>query len=178
MNNHQIGIITDIRYVDIGEGKQCEVKVLVEGRDTNWLPKSTNVGGAFKMHVPPRVGDQVTVVNPDGNNEDGYVTANIAFEKIPHHKDIGPNKIIMWSSDGTTYIHDIKDKIISLDTPCKLIINTKGSVTLKSPLVVLEADVVIKGTLNVEGTISDLVGSLTAHSHLGIPGKVPLLRNQ
>jgi len=142
-NNHQIGTITDIRYVEIGGGMQCEVKVLVNGRDTNWLPKSASVGGAFKMHVPPRVGDQVTVINPNGNNEDGYVTSNIAFEKVPHHKEINGDKIVMWAEDGTTYIHDIKENIITLETPCK--------VNLSAPVVDVIGVVNIIGSLTLNG---------------------------
>jgi phage baseplate assembly protein gpV len=137
MNNqrNQTGIISDVRYVKIGDGKICEVKVEVDGRDTNWLPKLGIVGKSFKMHIPPRVGDQVVVHNENGKNQDGYITDNIAFEKVPNHEKISEDNIVMWSEDGTTYIHDIKDEIITLTTPCDISITAptidfKGIVTV------------------------------------------------
>ena len=172
---NQTGIISDIRYVAIGDGKMCEVKVEVDGRDTNWLPKVTKVGGAFKLHVPPRVGDQVMVHNENGKHEDGYVTDNIAFEKVPHHEAISEDNIVMWSEDGTTYIHSLKDKIISLNTPCEINVTSEKDVTIKAPNIKLDGDVEITGDLDVtgdidtDGSITDERGDLTNHMNAAFP---------
>jgi len=116
--NEQLGRISEIRYVALGAGKQCEVKVLVDDRDTNWLPYTSTISSAFKAHIPPREGDQVRVVNHEGKNEDGHVDNNIAYDGVPHHELIDEDNIIFWAEDGTIYKHNLKEKTIEIETPC------------------------------------------------------------
>jgi len=135
---HQTGLISDVRYISIGRGKMCEVKVKLDGRDTNWLPKSTTAGGAFKMHIPPRVGDQVIVHNQNGKNEDGYVTDNIAYVKQPLPKSISKDKAVMWLEDGTHLTFDLKNKKIELKSPSSLTV-TAPKVSVKARTVAINA---------------------------------------
>lgn len=143
MNNatgmkNQTGVISDVRYIPIGRGKMCEVKVSLDGRDTNWLPKSGTVGGAFKMHIPPRVGDQVIVHNENGKHEDGYVTDNIAYVKQPLPKSISEDKAVMWLEDGTHFTFDLKSKKIEVKTPSKIFIIAPEA-TIKAKKVFINA---------------------------------------
>ena len=189
---NQTGTISEVRYVAVDGGKKCEVRVFVDGRDTNWLPKASVIGGAYKIHIPPRVGDQVMVHNENGKNEDGYVTDNIAFDKVAHHEEIDDDTLVMHAEDGTILKHDFKEKSIILYTPCTLDATIEDAVTLqcnstldatiaedvtiKAPKVILDAEVEITKNLSVAGTISDVEGSLTTHTHLGKVGPVPLVR--
>lgn len=153
----QEGLIRAVRYVSLGEGKACEVKVEVEGRSTNWLPVKSKISSFYKEHYPPREGDQCIVFLPDGVAEDGFVDTNLAYEKVSLPNTVDANTIVKWAEDGTTYLHNTKTKKITLDTPC--------DVLLISPKITLDGEVTITGNLTVAKEISDVKGNLTTHSH-------------
>ena len=165
MKLFQEGLISSIRYVTLGNGKRCEVKVDTDDRVSPWLEVRTRVTKHYKEFTPPSIGDQAFIHNPNGvDNEDAYVEIGVAYESVPLPSDIDKNTIIgVWISDGTTYIHDLKNKTIKIDTTC--------SFSLKAKKIKLDADVRITGSLKVDGNIdtdgkvSDEKGDLTGHKH-------------
>jgi phage baseplate assembly protein V len=162
---NQTGVISEVRYVRIGRGKMCEVRVKLDSvgekpRDTNWLPKSGLVGGAFKMHVPPRVGDQVIVHNENGKHEDGYVTDNIAYVKQPLPKSINDDTAVMWLKDGTHLTFNLKKKEIEIKTPSKIFVNAP-KVSVKAKEVVINAlEVSIKALKTTITSNTKIIGFL------------------
>ncbi len=128
----QYGKIVKFRYKKLGAGKKLELKVKVDERLTNWLPVKTKASSFLVEHLPVRIGDQVLVFNPFGNNEDGFVDRNITYKDIPLPVDVDENKRYIVVEDGTTFIHDIKEKRIDLDTPCDIYITTPKNVNLKA----------------------------------------------
>lgn len=158
MTDIQVGVVSNVRYINIGRGKRCEVKVDVDGRTTNWLPKITAVGGAFKMHIPPTVGDQVILHNEHGKNEDGYVSDNVAYTKQPLPKSIGENKIVTWMKDGTHLTYDLKSKKVEWKSPSKLTIITP-SATIKAKKVFVNAlDISIKALKTTITSNTKIIG--------------------
>jgi len=157
---NQTGTISEVRYVAVDGGKKCEVRVFVDGRDTNWLPKASVIGGAYKIHIPPRVGDQVMVHNENGKNEDGYVTDNIAFDKVAHHEEIDDDTLVMHAEDGTILKHDFKEKSIILYTPCTLDATIEDAVTLQCNSTLdatIEDAVTLQCNSTLDATIEDAV---------------------
>ena len=126
----QYGVITQYRYTTFGSGKKLEVKVSVDDRVTNWLLVKTQASSFLTVHTPVRIGDQVAVLNPYGNNEDGFVVLGLIQEDIPLPSEADENTLVALFEDGTKYKHDAGAKEISIDTPCSMNVSTKKDVTL------------------------------------------------
>ena len=121
----QEGLVSSVRYVELGNGKRCEVKVDTDDRVSPWIEVRTRVTKHYKEFTPPSVGDQVFIHNPNGvDNEDAYVELGVAYESVPLPEEIDENKIVKWVKDGSFYIHDTKTKKITIDTPCDIEIKT------------------------------------------------------
>jgi len=162
----QEGLITDIRYIPLGEGKRCEVKVDVDGRSTPWLEVRTRVTKFYKEFTPPSINDQSIVHNPNGaDNENAYVEIGTAYESVPLPNDINENKIVRWVKDGTTYIHDAIKKKVTFDTPCEINIKSSSKINCKAPKIILDGEVEITKNLKVSKKIHDEKGNLTDHQH-------------
>jgi len=154
----QIGRVSAIRYIPLGNGKSCEVKVFVDGRTTNWLPYKTIAGFFGVLHIPPREKDQVMVLNPFGNNEDGYVIPNLTYIDVPLPASVDKNTMLFKVFDGTLYEHNTKNKTIIFDTPCNF--------SLIAPKIKLDGEVEITKNLRVSKKIFDVKGNLTDHKHV------------
>ncbi|HIP21301.1 MAG TPA: hypothetical protein EYG70_09285 [Sulfurimonas sp.] len=161
----QYGKIEDFKYESLGSGKKLLVKVSVDDRVTNWLPVKTNASSFLIEHTPVRIGDQVIVFNPFGNNEDGFVDRNINYKDIPLPNNIHENLYYKEFEDGTIYQHDVKEKHINLTTPCDVFIESKQLITIKAPQVIMDAEVSITKNLKVTEEITDKLGNLTNHEH-------------
>lgn len=136
----QYGLITEFRYTTLASGKMLECKVSVEDRVTNWLPVKVKASSFLVEHEPVRIGDQVIVFNPFGDNEDGFIDRNLAYKNIPLPAGADENKFYKEFEDGTTYIHDTKTKKINLDTPCDISITTAKNINLKAKVINAECD--------------------------------------
>jgi phage baseplate assembly protein gpV len=164
MKHFQEGLISSIRYVTLGNGKRCEVKVDTDDRVSPWLEVRTRVTKHYKEFTPPSIGDQAFIHNPNGiDNEDAYVEIGVAYESVPLPSDIDKNTIGVWISDGTTYIHDLKNKTIKIDTLCDFTLKAK-KINLDSNVKVT-GDLKVDGDINSDGKISDKLGDLTGHKH-------------
>ena len=169
----QYGQITEFRYTTFGSGKKLEVKVSVDDRVTNWLPVKTQASSFLVVHTPVRINDQVIVFNPFGNNEDGFVDRNLTYKDIPLPNEADENKYIQEFEDGTTYIHDIETKEISLNTPCSITIlaskdvsiETPKNMTFKASIITLDGEVETTKSLKVANEIDDKLGTVTNHKH-------------
>jgi len=153
----QHGRVSAIRYVALGSGKAVEVKVETDDRVTNWLPYKTIAGFFGVLHIPPRVKDQVMVLNPFGDNEDGFVVPNFTYVDVPLPTDSNSDTMLWKVFDGTIYKHDTKAKSIKVDTPCTF--------TLKAPKITFDGEVETTKNVKVAKKIFDEKGNLTDHEH-------------
>ena len=128
----QYGKITEFKYLPLGTGKQLVAKVNVDERTTNFLPVQCNASSFLVEHLPIAINDLVMVINPNGSNEDGYITRNIPYKDIPLPANVDEDTHIKVFKDGTNYLHNIKTKEISLNTPCNITIITDKNVNLKA----------------------------------------------
>jgi len=140
----QYGKIVDFKYITLGTGKKLVVKVNVDERVTNWLPVKTKASSFLVEHTPVRISDQVIVFNPFGDNEDGFVDRNLTYKDIPLPAGVDENKYYQEFEDGTVYIHDTKEKQITLTTPLKIKLHSKDDIELHS-----EKTLTLKGA-NIE----------------------------
>ena len=176
----QYGTITQYRYTTLGSGKKLEVKVSVDGRVTNWLPVKTQASSFLIVHTPVRINDQVMVLNPYGDNEDGFVIRGLTQKDISLPSEADEDTYISKFNDGTTYIHNTKTKEITLNTPCSITIvaskdisvTTPKNMTFKAskidliaPAITLDGEVETTKSLKVANEIDDKLGTVTNHQH-------------
>jgi phage baseplate assembly protein gpV len=130
---------------------------------TNWIPVKTQASSFLVVHTPVRIGDQVIVLNPYGNNEDGFVIRGLTKEDIPLPDEADEDTFIAKFNDKTTYIHNTNNKEISLTTPCSVTINIAKSVSIECDSATLKAN-----SVTVDSASIDLgkggMGVITAES--------------
>jgi phage baseplate assembly protein V len=138
-------------------------KVDIQGRVTDFFPVFSQQGEFKKSYIPPYVGEQVMVFCPNGNASKGYILRGI-FDKdsepIKHNSDDRLTEYHKYK-DGTKINVDLKNKIISLDTPNDVKVKTSKTFTFKAKNASLDK----KGNLKVKGGIWDKLGYLTKHPH-------------
>jgi len=160
----QYGQITQYRYTTLGSGKKLEVKVSVNDRVTNWLHVKTQASSFLVVHTPVRIGDQVAVLNPYGNNEDGFVIRGLTQKDIPLPSEADEDTFIAKFNDNTTYIHNTKNKEISLNTPCSITILASKNVSVTTP-----ANIKLKAnTLEIEAGHTKFIGGKISHDGIDI----------
>ena len=169
----QYGTITQYRYTTDKAGKKLEVKVSVDERVTDWLPVKTQASSFLVVHTPVRINDQVIVFNPFGNNENGFVDRNLTYKDIPLPDEANENTYIGVFEDGTTFIHNVESKEISLDTPCSITVTTQKdinittskNITFTASKITLDGEVETTKSLKVANEIDDKLGTVTNHQH-------------
>lgn len=152
----QIGTI-----VNVDPENRALVRVELFDRVTDWIPYKMIVNSHIRIWTPPRVGEQVIVLSPFGEGDDGVVIGGIY--NVNQKEPTGSN-------DHTSVIEFEDGTLITYDTTAKaLTINASGSVSVTAPSgMSITADVTITGNLNVSGTVTDEKGSLTTHVHSGV----------
>lgn len=152
----QIGTI-----VNVDPENRALVRVELFERVTDWIPYKMVSNSHIRLWIPPRVGEQVIVLSPFGEGDDGIVLGGIY--NIDQKEPTGSNDhtSIVVFEDGTSITYDTTAKALT--------INASGSVAVTAPSgMSITADVTITGNLNVSGTITDEKGSLTSHVHSGV----------
>ena len=158
--------MSSIRYVPLGNGKICEVKVETDDRNSPWLEVRSRVTKKYKFFTPPSVGDQAFVFNPNGvDNEEAYAEIGVSYESVVLPVSINEDELGVWTSDGTSYIHNIKNRKITLTTPCEIFIDAK-KMTVKAEDIKFDGEVEITKDLKVGGDIEDSKGDVTNHTHV------------
>ena len=130
MMTAQYGKITNFKYETLGSGKKLLAKVEVDNRVTNFLPVQCHASSFLVEHLPIAINDLVMVLNPFGNDEDGYITRNLPYKDIPLPANVDADTHIKVFKDGTNYVHNVKNKKISLKTPCDIDLETTQNINL------------------------------------------------
>ena len=158
----QIGTITAVDTEN-----RALVRVQIHERVTDWFPYKMLANSHIKIWTPPHVGEQVIVLSPYGEGDDGVVLGSIFNKDLKEPTTANDHTSVIEFSDGT---------IITYDTTTKaLTINASGSVAIMAPSgitvtanTVITGNVTINGNLTVSGAITDEKGSLSSHVHSGV----------
>lgn len=152
----QIGTI-----VNVDPENRALVRVELFERVTDWIPYKMIVNSHVRVWTPPRVGEQVIVLSPFCEGDDGVVLGGIYNVNQKEPTGANDHTSIVVFEDGTSITYDTTAKALT--------INASGSVAVTAPSgMSITADVTITGNLNVTGTITDEKGSLTTHVHSGV----------
>jgi phage baseplate assembly protein V len=155
----QVGLITEI------DNKKALAKVTADGRVSDWLPVLSMASKKKQSYAPLAVDDQVLVLNPHGNNENGFVLFGVYSKKIKTPEGVDDDTEVTIYEDGTKIIYNQKDKKLEIETKSKIEIKVDNDVNLEAKKVTIKADVKIDGNLEVTKVIKDKKGDLTNHKH-------------
>lgn len=152
----QIGTITAVDTEN-----RALVRVQIHERVTDWFPYKMLANSHIKIWTPPHVGEQVIVLSPYGEGDDGVVIGSIFNKDLKEPTAANDHTSVIEFSDGT---------VITYDTTAKaLTINASGSVAITAPSgASITGNVTVTGNLTVSGTITDEKGSLSSHVHSGV----------
>jgi len=121
--------------------------------------------GRIKIWAPPTEGEQVKVTSPEGDIEQGTISARLKSSQFAP-LFLGA-KFGIWFEDGALITYDPEAHLLSFSLPGSASVEAPGGVRLL-------ADVEIQGDLKVSGTATaaiDVVGggkSLKGHRHIGV----------
>lgn len=147
-------------FVDLGTvvgvdlANRALVRVQLGDRVTNWLPYKSIANAFIKVWMPPRVGEQVTVLLPFAEANGGIAFGSIFNKGCKEPDGANDHNFIVEFEDGTRIVCDTNTHDLS--------ISTSGAINLTASAVNIE------GNLNVSGTITDEKGSLSTHVHIGV----------
>jgi len=147
---HSKGVVSEIRYRPLGNGKICEVKIDTDGRTSGWLPIRATSSANYSSSDDVSVGDQVVAHYFDEEMNDGYINCFLPSEKTPQPAK-AKKGIIVRNIGGIELTVDKRTlRVTNID---KLVIDA-------SNFKLDEA-----GNLTITGEITDVLGNLTKHKH-------------
>lgn len=165
-------------------GTRYRVRVR-ESIETGFLPCFSGPSSKDIVHFPLSIGDQVMIVCPNGDFEQGVILGSVAKKGI----DTLAETIKISSEDGTSITLNKKEKVldITLGSDSRLNINSskvvkiKGDLELDGSLSVkatkLTGDLEVNGSIKSTGDIETQGVSLSKHVHTsgkeGTPTSVP-----
>lgn len=158
-NNIQIGTISEI------DNKKGLAIVVTDGRSTDWLPIIyPNATKNKKSSISLSVGDQILLLNPFGENKDGFVLGGLYYEGMLIPSGANDDTEVIEYSDGTVVSFDLKGGLLKVDSPSNITIICQNA-KLTADSIHITGDTTIDGDLKVTGTIDDKKGTLTNHKH-------------
>ena len=137
--------------VGVDLSNRALVRVQLGDRVTNWMPYKSIANAFIKVWMPPRVGEQVTVLLPFAEANGGIAVGSIFNKGCKEPEGANDHNFIVEFEDGTRIIYDTVTHDLS--------ISTSGAINLTASAVNID------GNLNVSRTITDEKGSLTTHRH-------------
>ena len=139
-----LGTIDDTKA---SEGKAL-ARVKIGDRVTDFLPVLSIANSFVKIWIPPRVGEQVTVISPYGNPSGGFIIPSIYNKECKEPTGANSENVIVEAGENRV---ELDEDEIKLKSPVRVLLDT--------PLVETTGD------LNVAGDITDSRGDLTGHGH-------------
>lgn len=152
-----------IRYGRIASVDLPAGRITVEVGEVETAPSRWFTGGAggTKVWSRPKVGEQVALLCPDGDIEGAIALRGVHCDAFPHIGD--EDREVVQFEDGATLAYDPAAHALEIVLP--------GGATAKVVApggVTIEADVRIKGDLDVEGDVKAGEISLSHHTHSGV----------
>lgn len=137
--------------VGVDLANRALVRVQLGDRITNWLPYKSIANAFIKVWMPPRVGEQVTVLLPFAEANGGIAFGSIFNKGCKEPDGANDHNFIVEFEDGARIVYDTNTHDLSL--------STLGAINMAA------TQVNIDGDLFVSKTITDEKGSVTDHRH-------------
>lgn len=149
-----------IRVGTVAEVQGSKVKIKTGNLTTKLLPYLTQRAGDCVTWWSPSIGEQVMILSPCGELNNGVVLPAIPTK---NHPTYDTTKHITSYADGTTISYDYENK--------KLDINAMGEVRIKATKIILDAETEVTANLVASGDVKAGNISTQNHTHTDAEGR-------
>ncbi|EOJ6084859.1 TPA: phage baseplate assembly protein V [Klebsiella michiganensis] len=122
----RIGTVTEI------DEEKWRVRVQSGGLDSNWLRWTAQRAGAFKVWVPPSVGEQVWFLCLGGNTDVAFIGGSLYSDDNPA-PGVSRNEMVVTAPDGATFRYDAEAGALQVKGIKSAVVEASVKITLDTP---------------------------------------------
>lgn len=120
------GTVTEI------DEEKWRVRVQSGGLDSNWLRWTAQRAGAFKVWVPPSVGEQVWFLCLGGNTDVAFIGGSLYSDDNPA-PGVSRNEMVVTAPDGATFRYDAEAGALQVKGIKSAVVEASVKITLDTP---------------------------------------------
>lgn len=120
------GTVTEI------DEEKWRVRVQSGGLDSNWLRWTAQRAGAFKVWVPPSVGEQVWFLCLGGNTDVAFIGGSLYSDDNPA-PGASRNEMVVTAPDGATFRYDAEAGALQVKGIKSAVVEASVKITLDTP---------------------------------------------
>ncbi|AUW12076.1 MULTISPECIES: phage baseplate assembly protein V [Klebsiella] len=160
-NIARTGTVTEI------DEKNWRVRVQSGGLETTWLRWTAQRAGAFKVWVPPSIGEQVWFLCLGGNTDVAFIGGSLYSDDNPA-PGVSRNEMIVTAPDGAMFCYDAEAGALQVKGIKSAVVEASVKITLDTPEVEC-TNLLTTKSLNVteggemRGDITHTDGALTSN---------------
>ncbi len=112
--------------------EKWRVRVQSGGLDSNWLRWTAQRAGAFKVWVPPSVGEQVWFLCLGGNTDVAFIGGSLYSADNPA-PGASRNEMVVTAPDGATFRYDAEAGALQVKGIKSAVVEASVKITLDTP---------------------------------------------
>ncbi|WP_368754748.1 phage baseplate assembly protein V [Klebsiella pneumoniae] len=116
---------------EIDEGK-WRVRVQSGELETTWLRWNAQRAGAFKVWVPPSIGEQVWLLCLGGNTDVAFIGGSLYSDDNPA-PGASRNEMVVTAPDGATFLYDAEAGALQVKGIQSVVVEASAKITLDTP---------------------------------------------
>ncbi|EPC3763725.1 phage baseplate assembly protein V [Klebsiella michiganensis] len=120
------GTVTEI------DEEKWRVRVQSGGLETTWLRWNAQRAGAFKVWVPPSVGEQVWFLCLGGNTDVAFIGGSLYSDDNPA-PGASRNEMVVTAPDGATFRYDAEAGALQVKGIQSAVVEASVKITLDTP---------------------------------------------
>ncbi|HDG7817275.1 TPA: phage baseplate assembly protein V [Klebsiella quasipneumoniae] len=120
------GTVTEI------DEEKWRVRVQSGGLDSNWLRWTAQRAGAFKVWVPPSVGEQVWFLCLGGNTDVAFIGGSL-YSDDNSAPGVSRNEMVVTAPDGATFRYDAEAGALQVKGIKSAVVEASVKITLDTP---------------------------------------------
>ncbi|HHT0448841.1 phage baseplate assembly protein V [Klebsiella michiganensis] len=125
-NIARTGTVTEI------DEKNWRVRVQSGGLETTWLRWTAQRAGAFKVWVPPSIGEQVWFLCLGGNTDVAFIGGSLYSDDNPA-PGVSRNELIVTAPDGAMFCYDAEAGALQVKGIKSAVVEASVKITLNTP---------------------------------------------
>ncbi|HDG8861214.1 TPA: phage baseplate assembly protein V [Klebsiella pneumoniae] len=125
-NIARTGTVTEI------DEKNWRVRVQSGGLETTWLRWTAQRAGAFKVWVPPSIGEQVWFLCLGGNTDVAFIGGSLYSDDNPA-PGVSRNEMIVKAPDGAMFCYDAEAGALQVKGIKSAVVEASVKITLDTP---------------------------------------------
>ncbi|MFP8639630.1 phage baseplate assembly protein V [Klebsiella michiganensis] len=125
-NIARTGTVTEI------DEKNWRVRVQSGGLETTWLRWTVQRAGAFKVWVPPSIGEQVWFLCLGGNTDVAFIGGSLYSDDNPA-PGVSRNELIVTAPDGAMFCYDAEAGALQVKGIKSAVVEASVKITLDTP---------------------------------------------